>query len=514
MAKRRRKGDVGPKTDIALRSQQGNYARLARPASAGESGASIHDEERGTHFRASVSMATGRVTPRRPRRPNRMDVIEAKNDLRSTGDIDVNQGSLFSDQEMDRLTLSDAEMSRRTGVPATPRSAGRGFLPGVGATARDEAEGIHSVAHARTFQRLAEAEGDKKAAKKYAGRAAVISKRKVEVINQLGKEIGPTTRTPEVTPGTPWASAIRNRLEYHDRADTPDWYDKGAPRAISQAAGRLGESFGTVRRATAHGSPQMPWDSGHAQDQTYRMNNVQFAEQMGEHVHKELAKNPDLTKEELGGSFAVPAIRGGVPHPTDTSQIQSLPQRIKTAESYMGVDTSQNIESNSQKVKNFDVALGAQQADSRWARRQALNAYTADTWDERTAGISSKYDFTGSTSRGGYESVAMTGRRGAMKADRLPSHFQELVWNARRGEEMAYPQQSLTRPTKGVEKVTKPGRSAGRGNIAMPGHVAVGDTPAVAPRAAQGPMKPEDMSEEQRAAYEAGRAVFRDRRQG
>lgn len=480
MAKRRRQNDVGEKSDIALRSQKGGYVRKAKPAGITEgwrvplrteTGASIHDESRGTHFRASVSMATERVTPRRPIRPNRMASIEAKNDLRSTGDIDVNQGVLFPEHEMDRLTHSDEEMSRRTGVPTTPESAGKGFLSGVGATGKDRAEGIHSVAHARTFQRLAEAEGDKKSAAKFGKRATAIGKRKVEVINQLNEEIGPTSRTPDVQKGTPWKSAISNRLQYHDRVQKADWYDKGAPKAISEAAGRLPADrlnpehpFGTVRRATAHGSPQMPWDSGHAQEGTYRMNNVQFAEQMGQHVSKELAKNPDATKEELGGSFSVPAIRGGVAHPTETSQIQSLPQRVKTAESYMGVDPSRQIESNSQKVKNFDVALGAQQADSRWARRQALNAYTADTWDERTAGVSSHYDFTGSTSKGGYEAIAMTGRRAGMKAGEMPSHFQEKVWNARRGEELAYPNQSMVKPTRAQgryagEKVTPQGRA-------------------------------------------------------
>lgn len=405
------------------------------------SGRSVHFED-GSHYPASQSMATGRETPYAPHRPNRMESIEANAGLRDLGGAGPNHGVLFSPKEMKRVTVSDEDMSKRTGLPATPKSAGRGFLPRVGAS---PTQPYGSVAEAK-------AAGNPKA-------AAKVSQRKQEVLARHGREIGPTARTPgPVQPGTPMASSLQARSTYFDSSQNPRWYEEHAPAAIHHAAAETGTHTPEMRRATAYGSPQMPWTSGHPEDDTYRMNNVDLSRDMATHVQRSQRGRAAFTPENVGKSFSAPAVWKGKPiiSPESgeqmTSKVQTEGNRIKAASAFMGDDPSKQIQSASQKVPNFDVALGAG-STSRWARRQAHNAYTSDAWDERTQGITSHYAWTGSTTPGGYDMSAMTGRRSAMKSGVTPSQSQETVWLARRNEEASRPQQQMYAQRKGKEVV-------------------------------------------------------------
>lgn len=417
--------------------------RKIRPERA--SGKQIQNPD-GSHFPASRGLATGRVTPYAPHRPNRMEAIEVHEGLRDPGAAGPNQGNLFSPSEVDRLTVSDDEMARRTGVPSTPSSAGKGFLSRVGVT---PSQPHGSVAEARQA-------GDMKAVKS-------ITKRKMEVISRHGQEIGPTARRPgPPVPGQSMAESVRRRGDYlTPGAKDPEWYSKHAPAAIEHAAQQTGTTTPQMRRATAYGSPQMPWTSGHPQDDTYRMNNIDFARSMAEHVEKHRGNvGAQFTPENMGQTYRAPAVWAGKPIVSPesgeqmTTKVQTEGNRIKTASAFMGDDPSKHIKSDSQKVRNFDVALG-RGSSSRWARRQAANAYTSDTWDERTMGIKSHYDWTGATSAGGYDMAATTGRRAAMKAGKTPSRFQEHIWTARRGEEESQPQQQMFKQKKGGKETVR-----------------------------------------------------------
>jgi hypothetical protein len=214
----------------------------------------------------------------------------------------------------------------------------------------------------------------------------------------------------------------------------------------------------------------MPWTSGAPEDDTYYKNNVAFARQMAHHVHKQIEDFAQPKAGDVGRSFAVPAMTKGKERPPDPvtgkkemSQVQSLPIRTKMAATMMGGHEAlgKHVESASQKVPTFDVALAAGHG-SRWARRQAAQAYTVDTHMQRAQGITSKYqNWSGSATPGGYDIAALTGRRAGREVGRLPAHFQENVWVGARPP--APVQQQMFKEKSKKDKtllVTKAGRAA------------------------------------------------------
>ena len=385
----------------------------------GGSSTSHSDLER---MRAGGGMATGRPSPRIPQRPNVANVVLAHRGLADAGDVDPNQGRLLSHAQMGGLTKSDTEMAEQTGVPHR-RPAGQGWMTGVGETAR------------HPYGTAAEA------------RAAKDPKSE-QALHARKAEVGGVARE-KLQSGTPARTAVTNRARYESDAPT-NWYAGGASEAIRHEAIKsgLGGTPGganVMRRATALTSPQKPWDSGHGQDANYRMENVDVAGHLTRFLSGEKARQGKRYRPaEAAKRFRMP----GVGHTEETPNLvqgQSGPVRRSVAQHLdQPTHTDPKLATDVQKVRNFDVALAAGH-ESRWARRQAAQAYTSDTHDIRAAGVHGIYQsWVGAPkSSGGYEFAAMTGRRGAMRQSvgamkrgaepRTSSEYQENTWVGKRG---------------------------------------------------------------------------------
>ena len=373
-------------------------------------------------MRAGGGTATGRPSPRIPKRPNVANVTLVHRGLADAGDIDPNQGRLFSHAQMGQLTKSDAEMSQETGVPYR-RPAGQGWMTGLG---QSPTQPHATIAEAR-------AAGDEK-------RAAYLSKRRTEV-GQVARE--------KMQSETPAKTALLNRQRYESDAPT-NWYAGGAGEAIQHETmksglGRNPHGWNIMRRATALTSPQKPWDVGHGQDANYQLENVGVAGHLVRFLSGEQSRLGRKYKpEKAAAQFRMP----GVGHTEETPNLvqgQSGPVRRSVAQ-HLDVPTHEGpqLSTDVQKVRNFDVALAASHR-SRWARRQAAQAYTSDTHDIRAAGVHGIYQsWVGApASSGGYEFAAMTGRRGAMRQSvralkrgatpRTSSEYQENIWVGKRG---------------------------------------------------------------------------------
>jgi hypothetical protein len=379
-------------------------------------------------MRAGGGLATGRPSPRIPKRVNVANAVLVERGLADPGDVDPNQGRLFGHAEMGKLTKTDKEMAEQTGVPYR-RPAGQGWMTGVGRTKRAPYD---TAAEAR-------AAGDTKA-------EAAIHARKAEVGQQAKEKVRePDTGEPSQTPVR---TAMSNRARYEsDRPTT--WYAGEATQAVEREALKSGlgghpQGFNIMRRATALLSPQKPWDMGHHQDDNYTQPNVEVAGHLVRFLRGEQARlGEEYDPDKAAKEFRMP----GVGHTEETPNLvqgQSLPMR-KAVARHLDKPTHEEpkLATEVQKVRNFDPALAAGHR-VRWARRQALQRYTSDTHDIRAAGITGLYQsFVGSNAPGGYEFAAMTGRRGAMRQSvralkegrdpRTSSEYQENVWVGKRG---------------------------------------------------------------------------------
>lgn len=361
-------------------------------------------------MRSGGGLATGRKAPRVAKRVNAASATLVDRGLASSGDVDANQGRLFSHAEMGNLTKSDAEMSEQTGV-GYRRPAGQGYLTGVG---QSPTQPHATVAAAR-------------AAGSSSGAAKIVKRRK-DVTALAAERLGTST---------PSSAALESRQGRETDRPT-DWYNTHAGEAVNREALKSGmgsnpQGWNQMRRATALMSPQKAWDSGHGQDGNYKMDNVALAGEFVRHQHEQEAKHgTDFDPQKSSAEFK-----------TTTPGLvnQSGPMRSTVAR-HLGQSTASepSLASGAQKVRNFDLALAANH-QSKWARRQAGQAYTSDTHDARAMG-DKDYDWIGSPSSGGYEFAAMTGRRGAMRQSvqarrngttpRTSSEYQEDVWNSQR----------------------------------------------------------------------------------
>lgn len=409
-------------------------------------------------LRTGAGLATGRVGPNVPHPPRlekggglkkSIPHMLVEEGMASSGDVNPNQGRLFSHEEMGRVTQSEKETSQRTLVPPTPRSSGKGFLPGVGRTATDPYD---TVAEARKA-------GDVKA-------AARIAQKKKGVISQQSREIGPTPLHPEEpNRSTPIRSTMDLLKRYHSPSREPRWYSGEAAGDVEHGAKVTGTSVPLFRRTVALGSAQMPWTSGHPQDATFYKNNVGFARQITEHIQK--LSSRQFPPGQVAKSFRVPARSQGKEVPPDpktgkqkTSQVQSLPIRTKIAAQHQAPEQTlgEQIVSASQKVPSFDVALAAGHGE-RGPQRRASQSVVLDTHMKKAAGIKKIYqNWIGSSTPGGYDVNAMALRRSGREVGKLPAPWQEHVWVGVRPE--TPPKQQMFKQNKktGAESITPAAR--------------------------------------------------------
>lgn len=453
-------------------------------------------------------IVTGRPSPRQPVRNNAMhDVLSGAADNRWAGapltdGAGAGQGALTFTAEP-RPSTSD--VLRQHGVPERRASSGEGFLSSLPSVAGVEDPAVRSANAARKIAGI-------RYASKIIGPIVPGANERAVTVGHGG-----TATMPRAGTATPFATAMANR-QMVDRQYDDNWYATEAAQ-VGDISGRTGVPFAQMRRATALLSPQKPWDTGHPQDGNLSYPNLVAAEEVA--YEMDASKQRAVERQTVwdpntaGGNARVPGVvqqqrpdrapdrrmvgrhsieefdvpgetKSGVTntvsigfHPV-TGETYILPQARdnmeKAGRAVVGIDPPHaRMNTPAQKVGNFDLALNdTPEFQSMTVRREAAQAYTSDTHDVRSAGVSDyahvagggpvkkKAREVGAPEKSGgvaeiaaaYDVMAMTGRRSAMRSGVSPNHAQQSVWRSVRPPNPAKQQMFRTNVHTGEEKIS------------------------------------------------------------
>ena len=352
-------------------------------------------------------LKSGRLSPRIPIRLPARDQIHLARGLSSYGDVHMAQGMLFHpDDPSVQPMRTDAEAAEAEGVPRLRPSSAPGFMSGLTGSPT--------------------------------GRVTAHEQK----INAIKAFVGNSTLSDNTIRG-----AVQSVESHIHNGTRGEWYDGKAADAIVSVTNSVNQGLDRLnhinahqmRRATAHFSAQRPWDSGHAQDGTYKVENVTNLSGLPKHL-------------EQGGeaeNYRIQATHKGFPVAGETKMPQTK-DAMRKAGNALSTDgspeaTSAPHDSPADKVATFDSALGMGLVRTNAARRHLSDAMTIDTHQAAAAG-QANYDVV-SNVVGGYDITAMVNRRAFLR---------EGVRSIKRGEKPMLPieGQSHTwddvRPTPGL----------------------------------------------------------------
>jgi hypothetical protein len=379
--------------------------------------------------RYAHGLATGRPSPRVPVRTSAEHRLELQQGMAADPVVaGAGHGLLFDPTPYVR---EPSEVLAEHGMPPLRGSEGRGFLQRFGSVAREPDP-----------QRRAAIAEKKMGIVRQASRIT----RDIDVPNAGERPVYPhNVEYSEPGTSTPFATQLANREHFGNSAVSGNWYDVEAEQ-VNEAATRQGVSHAVMRRAVAYTSPQKPWNFGHEQEANVRFPNIEGAEAVVERVNTQRTRAANEGRGfdplETARETTVSAVHQGRVAPDEPGvHPQTLGNMEKVGRVASGRELpSDRIPTPNEKVPNFDIALGAGDQTSRTVRRTAAHAYTSDTWDVRTAGVTDygqvsgggakDPDYAGVAKRpeGQYDVVATSGRRSGFKEGRLPSDQQQHVW--------------------------------------------------------------------------------------